>query len=87
LDSDNTAVQLFALRQAIAAAEKQELDELTIAYMSGFFNGKKKREWVGLTDEEIADIANSCRWSNICNIYPTDFAHAIEDKLREKNGC
>ena len=44
-----------------------------------------KREWVSLTDEEIADIANSCRWSNICNIYPTDFAHAIEAKLREKN--
>jgi hypothetical protein len=43
---------------------------------------KKKREWVGLTDEEIADIANSCRWSNT---YHADFARAIEAKLRKKN--
>ena len=45
---------------------------------------QQKREWVGLTDEEIANIANSCRWSNT---YHADFAHAIEAKLREKNGC
>ena len=42
----------------------------------------QKREWVGLTDDEIADIANSCRWSNT---YHADFARAIEAKLREKN--
>jgi hypothetical protein len=35
-----------------------------------------------LTNEEIADIAYSCRWSNT---YQADFAHAIEAKLREKN--
>jgi hypothetical protein len=39
--------------------------------------------WVGLTDEEIADIANSCRWSNT---YHVDFARAIEAKLKDKNG-
>ena len=42
---------------ASAEAEKQEpvIDnqDLTIAYMSGFHDGKKKREWVGLTDDEI----------------------------------
>ena len=42
-----------------------------------------QRPWVGLTDEEIADIANSCRWSNT---YHADFVRAIETKLREKNG-
>jgi hypothetical protein len=65
------------LRQAIEQAEKQELDELTIAYKSGFFDGKKKREWVGLTDEEAAECWNSSAvttWKN------------IEAKLREKNG-
>ncbi len=31
-----------ALRQAIADAEKQESDDLTIAYMSGFHDGKNK---------------------------------------------
>ena len=41
-----------------------------------------QREWVGLTDEEIADIANSCRWSNT---YHADFARAIEAKLKGKN--
>jgi hypothetical protein len=102
---------------------EQEPDDLTIAYMAGFYDGKNtphpkpeqepvangiirtlvsidkdgietwkhepfytappKREWVGLTDAEIADIANLCRWSNT---YHADFARAIEAKLREKNG-
>jgi hypothetical protein len=43
-----------------------------------------KRTWVGLTEEEIADVANGCRWSDT---YHADFANAIEAKLREKNGC
>ena len=42
-----------------------------------------QRTWIGLTDAEIADIANLCRWSNT---YHADFARAIEAKLREKNG-
>ena len=42
----------------------------------------RKKEWVGLTDEEIADVANECRWSSK---YHTDFARAIEAKLKEKN--
>jgi len=46
------------------------------------YTAPQKREWVGLTDEEIADIANSCRWSNT---YHADFVRAIEAKLREKN--
>ena len=76
-------VVMTVLDQAIAEAEKQEPDELTIAYMSGLYDGKKKREWQGLTNEEIADVANECRWSSK---YHTDFAHSIEAKLREKNG-
>ena len=35
-----------------------------------------------LTEEEIAEIANSCRWSQK---YHADFAKAIEAKLKEKN--
>ena len=42
----------------------------------------QKREWVGLTDEEIAKVANSCVWSET---YHIDFARAIEAKLKEKN--
>ena len=65
-----------AICQAIEA-EKQEPDDLTIAYMSGFHDGKKKREWVGLTDEEVVEC-----WArrNMFHI-----AHAIEAKLKEKN--
>ena len=36
----------------------------------------KKREWVGLTDEEFRDIP----WED-----DFQFARAIEDKLKEKN--
>ena len=39
-------------------------------------------QWVGLTDEEISETANSCRWSNTYHAY---FARAIEAKLRGKN--
>ena len=39
---DAYSASLTALRQAIAEAEKQEPDDLTIAYMSGFHDGKNK---------------------------------------------
>jgi len=61
-------------------AEKQEPDEpdeLTIAYMSGFFDGKKKREWVGLTEEDLS----------VCDEDGVILARYWEAKLREKNGC
>jgi hypothetical protein len=43
-----------------------------------------QREWVGLTDEEIALVCAECaasahNWNDI------SFAHAIEAKLKEKN--
>ena len=38
---------------ASAEEKKQDHVDLTIAYMSGFHDGKKKREWVGLTDADI----------------------------------
>jgi hypothetical protein len=62
-----------------------EIKTICEDYFDRFFresSAPPRREWVGLTDEEIADIANSCRWSNT---YHADFARAIEAKLREKN--
>ena len=41
---------------------------------------KKKRKWVGLTDDEIWQEWSSPKDSAI------DFARAIETKLRERNG-
>ena len=40
----------------------------------------QRKPWVGLTDEELELIASECR------LYPRDFAHAIEAKLKDKNG-
>ena len=59
------------------AQPAQEPDELTIAYMSGLYDGKKKRPWIGLTEEERQECVNTPfvaeQWAN------------IEAKLKEKN--
>ena len=77
-------------------AQEPEPDELTIAYMSGLYDGKKKRPWVGLTDEEIKTILSQI----YCDINQMKltlgdgpqketvgflFAKGIEQALREKN--
>ena len=57
-----------------------EPDELTIAYMSGLYDGKNaQRTWVGLTVEEIAAC---CMESTTTQL---SFYNAIEAKLKEKN--
>jgi hypothetical protein len=61
------------------AQQEPDPDELTIAYMSGVYEGKKRKPWVGLTDEEIAMI--HADYPN-----PQGFAKAIIAKLKEKNG-
>jgi len=44
-----------------------------------------KREWVGLTDEEIGSITGKViGWNSACG-WEEDFARAIEAKLKEKN--
>ena len=59
-------------------------DELTIAYLDGVHTCKQiaKREWVGLTDEDIEDRRRSIGWSED---FMSEFARAIEAKLKEKN--
>jgi hypothetical protein len=49
------------------------------------FKSAKKRQWVGLTDEEIEDVWASCEpdWDDKVNVLT--LARAIEAKLREKN--
>jgi hypothetical protein len=41
-----------------------------------------RREWVGLTDEQIINEADGFDWDKDCAVR---FARAIEAKLREKN--
>ena len=44
---------------------------------------KHSRQWVGLTDDEIALIVGECAASHRHD--DVSFARAIEDKLRDKN--
>ena len=70
-------------RAALAAPTVQEPDhgnELTIAYMSGLHDGKKKREWVSLTDEERVDLWKATETDNRMVLID-----AIEAKLKERN--
>lgn len=82
-----------ALRTAIEQAEEQEpvayedkfpemLDEIQRLRAELKFNTvSQNREWVGLTDEEIEQA-----WEDASPYYnETDFARAIEAKLKEKN--
>jgi len=85
----------IAFEEALAQSD-QESDDLTIAYTSGFFAGKKNREWVGLTEE---DIQPAIRKAMIYYGYDPkhstltsgagfcELIRAIEAKLREKNEC
>jgi hypothetical protein len=52
------------------------------------YTAPPKREWVGLTDEEIQDLSYLSQKIDASNSPWFDrweFAHAIEAKLREKN--
>ena len=53
-------------------------DALTIAYQSGYYDGKKQRPWVGLTDDELADLSAS-------GLVLWQLWRAIEAKLKERN--
>jgi hypothetical protein len=58
----------------------QEPDALTIAYQSGYYDGKKaaQRPWVGLTDEEYDEI-----WRMDLN--NRDIMDKTITKLKERN--
>ncbi len=61
--------------------ETSELDNLHLLDRSF------KREWVGLTDEEI-DVIDEATWDEDHKSWGIhDFAKAIEAKLKEKNGA
>jgi len=44
-----------------------------------------KKQWVGLTDEEISDLWCEVSNTDFVTIDTHEFARAIEAKLREKN--
>ena len=69
---------MWAYKQATAEAKKQEPDDLTIAYMSGLYDGKKMRQWVGLTEDDWDEI-----FGNALTI--GEAIKLTEAKLKEKN--
>jgi hypothetical protein len=73
--------QLLEKYEALQSASKpaDHGDELTIVYMDGVHTGKKmaKREWVGLTDEDLYAVR--------VPMSPEEIARAIEQRLKEKN--
>jgi hypothetical protein len=72
---------ITAIKQARSAPvqEPDHGDELTIAYMSGLHDGKKKRAWVGLTDDDKQHIEIMGGKSDVM------LAEMVEAKLKEKN--
>jgi len=72
---------ITAIKAALEVKDEPDhSDELTIAYMSGLHRGKEleQRTWVGLTNEEVADIERN-------SITRRQAIRAIEAKLKEKN--
>ena len=90
---------ITALRQAIAEAEKQEpygyfrydirLDSWVQDREStqgvAFYTAPPKREWAGLTDEEVGRLTVFDGLHHVEVPILADFACAIEAKLKEKN--
>ena len=63
---------LNALRQAIADAEKQEPDDLTIAYMAGFYDGKNKDASQPKPEQELVAWRNAAIrvGEDLCSVGP-----------------
>jgi hypothetical protein len=61
---------------------RKDIDDDTQGYLSD----RPKREWVGLTDDEIIDLLNPLVMADMPD-EATDYeiAKAIEAKLKEKN--
>jgi hypothetical protein len=65
------------------AAQSQDSGIETVAAKGGLL---PKREWVGLTDEEIAKATGFCEFTTeSTKTTLTNIARAIESKLKEKN--
>jgi hypothetical protein len=75
----------FRLKHTAPPLPVQQVQEpdLTAVYMSGLYDGKKKRPWVGLTDEDLKLLSD--KWRIVYGGWVEDFAKEIEQALKEKN--
>jgi len=84
------ALVAAAERESVAASSKRDLTCVCGAVWDGeqMVHAPPKREWVGLTDEEIQDLGYLSEKFDASNSEWFDrwgFARAIEAKLKEKN--
>ena len=63
---------------------KRYMDEMGFK-CNPLYTAPPKREWVGLTDEEISDLWCKVSNTDFVTIDTHEFARAIEAKLKEKN--
>ena len=68
-------------REAAMKIKPEEFGDTSAAYMVGVQDGKKQREWVGLTDEEIGDLMDAVDHYN----FQKDLIFYTQAKLKEKN--
>jgi len=80
------ALVAAAERESVAASSKRDLTCVCGAVWDGeqMVHAPRKREWVGLTDEEVS----YCRYAaTFCDELDTAYmAELIEQDLKEKNG-
>ena len=76
----------YESKRAAAQDKLDDDDALTIAYQSGYYDGKKapQRTWVGLTDEEVLQIRKNLQAVKGISLLE-NLTKAIEAKLKEKN--
>ena len=77
---EGTLYPLYTTPPAAQPAQELEPDELTIAYMSGLLDGKKKRPWVDLTHQQTKDCMAAWDGKDAYVL-----CRAIESKLEEAN--
>jgi hypothetical protein len=81
MDSD-LAVAIAKEVQALYTTPQPQFGDTSAAYMVGVQDGKKQREWVGLTDEEIEE---GIKQSWVTEQAFQSAAWWAEAKLRSKN--
>jgi hypothetical protein len=65
-------------------AQPVQEPDLTAVYMSGLYDGKKKRPWIGLTDEDLLQIRETVQVVEGRSLLQS-LTKAIEQALKEKN--
>lgn len=72
------AVQRLKAKQDLQAARDFDPEDLAIAYLSGLYDGKKKRPWAGLKAVHLQEI-------NVSGPMSKKWVRAAEEKLKDLN--